>query len=60
MTKMIGRTMIIQDENPQQFDDRGRIAELWPYGPGGAMNCHDRAMKDEEGMKRRFQRMMLD
>ncbi len=54
MTKMIGRTMLIQDENLQQCDDRGRIAELRSYGPGGAMNCHDRAMKDEEGMKRRF------
>ena len=60
MTKRIGRTLIIQDESPQQFDDRGKIAELRPYGPGGSMNCHNCALKDEEGTKRRFQRMMLD
>jgi hypothetical protein len=45
---------IIFQEKPQQCDDCGKVAELRPYGPGGAKVCFECGMKDEEGARRRF------
>ena len=47
MTKRIGDVVVIEDENPQQCEHCGRIAELRPYGRNGAAICFDCAMKPE-------------
>lgn len=49
---------IISVEKPQQCDDCGVIAELRPYGPGGATVCFKCGMKDEAEMERQFSKLM--
>ena len=58
MTKRIGRALIVEQEEPQQCDACGKIAELRPYGPRGSMVCFSCAMKDEETMKVQFQKRL--
>ena len=48
------RRGLIEREKPQQCDDCGKIAELRPYGPGGACVCFECMKKDEESAKERF------
>lgn len=59
MTREVGDLVVIERENPQQCDLCGAIAELRPYGPGGACVCFQCAMKDERGTEARF-RAILD
>ena len=59
MTRRVGRFVIIHEEEPQQCDDCGNVAELRPYGPGGSKVCFPCAMKTpdvmDEAMRRLFE-----
>lgn len=59
MSERIGNLTIISQENPQQCDVCGRIAELRPYGENGAMICFDCGMKDETGTTRRMHQYLF-
>ena len=39
-------------------EDCGKLAELRPYGPNNTWVCFKCAMKDEEGTKERFGKML--
>lgn len=54
MTEVIDNVMIIYEEEPQQCDLCGKIAELRPYGPNGETVCFECAMKDEEAAIKQF------
>jgi formylmethanofuran dehydrogenase subunit E len=58
MSGKVNKTFIIQEENEQQCDDCGEIAELRPYGPNGSVICFKCAMKDEEGTAKRFSELL--
>lgn len=48
MSKRLSNGMIIlREENPQQCDVCGKIAELRPYGKNGECICFECGMKDE-------------
>ena len=52
---------ILSVEAKQQCDDCGAIAELRPYGKGGATVCFDCMMKDEaEGQRQMSKHMGWD
>lgn len=59
MTRRVGNKIIIEEEEPQQCDECGKVDELRPYGEDGACICFPCAMKDEEGTKARFDAMMF-
>ena len=54
MTKVVGKTVIIEHEPESTCDDCGETAECRPYGPNGTSVCFDCAMKDEAGMEARM------
>lgn len=58
MTKRIGDTLFIYEENPQQCDLCGKIAELRPYGPNGACVCFECAMKTPEVAVTAFRKLL--
>lgn len=60
MTRRIGNVVILEAERPRQCDDCGKVAELRPYGPNRSSVCHDCAMKDNEGTKRRMAKLLFD
>jgi hypothetical protein len=43
---------------PGRCEDCGTVAETRPYGPNGENVCFDCGTKDEEAMKRAFERRM--
>ena len=49
----------IYQENKQQCDMCGKIAELRPYGPNRECVCFDCGMKDEKAAKRQFNKYVL-
>lgn len=59
MSKRVGKIFIATDENKQQCDDCGKIAELRPYGPGGSCICFQCGMKDPEGLDKRMGQAMF-
>ena len=54
MTKLVGRVLFIEHEEPQQCDLCGEIEELRPYGPNGESVCFECGMKDEETTKKKM------
>jgi hypothetical protein len=58
MTERIGNLIILREENQQQCDLCGKIAELRPYGPKGEMICFECGMKDEESTSKAFKRLI--
>jgi len=54
MSERIGNVVILEDENAQQCDLCGKIAELRPYGPNGECVCFECGMKNEDAAKRQF------
>jgi hypothetical protein len=51
-----GRAIMAQP--PGRCEDCGTVAETRPYGPNGENVCFDCGTKDEEAMKRAFERRM--
>ena len=49
---------VIYQENPQQCDFCGQVAELRPYGPKGEVVCFPCGMKDEAAAKRQMDKLM--
>lgn len=54
MSARAGECVVLAAEKPQQCDLCGAVAELRPYGPGGACICHSCAMKDRRGTRIRM------
>jgi hypothetical protein len=54
MTGIIDKLAAIYQENPQQCDLCGKIAELRPYGPNGEAICFECGMKDEATTQQQF------
>lgn len=54
MTKRVGNTLRVEKETAQQCDYCGKVAELRPYGRGGACICFQCAMLDEDETERQF------
>lgn len=54
MTRLIGDTLIIEPESPQQCDYCGIVAELRPYGKNGACICHACGMKHKMETEKNF------
>ncbi len=59
MTRIINNLLIISQENPQQCDFCGEVAELRPYGAKNEVICFDCAMKDPERTKKKFKNYFL-
>ncbi len=59
MTRREGKIVFIAPEPPAPCELCGAVEELRPYGPNGARICFRCAMKDKEGTKRRFHKMMF-
>ena len=59
MTKRAGNIIIIEEEEPQQCDQCGKIDELRPYGPNGSAVCFQCAMKDKSGTDRRMGQVLF-
>ena len=55
MTKRVKDNLVIEKETSQQCDDCGKIAELRPYGKGGACVCFDCAMEDADEAEKQFE-----
>ena len=58
MTDRINGVPVIYQENQQQCDLCGKVAELRPYGPNGECVCFQCGMKDEAAAKRQFSRIL--
>ena len=52
------RIVVIEQENPQQCDLCGKIAELRPYGPNGEAICFDCGQKNPEAIVTAMQRRL--
>lgn len=59
MSQNIGGIPVIFAENPQQCDYCGKVAELRPYGNGGACICFQCGMNNPEETERNFNRVLL-
>jgi hypothetical protein len=60
MSKKIGKIFIIEEEEKQQCDLCGKIAELRPYGPNGEAICFECGMKNIEVTQRKFAELTKD
>lgn len=59
MSKRIGKVFVASQENNQQCDDCGKIAELRPYGPNGSCICWECGQKDKAGTDKRMGQIMF-
>lgn len=58
MSKKQGKKFVIQEQNPQECEYCGKIAELRPYGKNGENICFKCAMEDEEETKKQFGKIL--
>jgi len=59
MSKKVGNVFIIEKEEPDKCEECGKIAELRPYGKNGARICYKCGMKDEETLKKEFEKRLF-
>lgn len=59
MSYRIGNTIVFEEEEPQQCDLCGKIAELRPYGPNGEKICYDCGMKDKATTRRMVAKVLF-
>ena len=52
------KVVVLRPSKPQGCDLCGKVAELRPYGPNGESVCFQCGMKDEEAVKRAFQKRL--
>lgn len=55
----MSRLGVICSEEPDVCELCGKVDELRPYGPNGERVCFDCGMKDEDSVKRAFDRLVL-
>ena len=55
----MSRLGVIEQQEPSRCELCDKIDELRPYGPNGENVCFECGMKDEEAMKRGFNRLIL-
>lgn len=60
MTRRVGNIVVAYDEEPQQCDLCGKIAELRPYGPNGECICYACGQKDPETTDRMMAQVLFD
>lgn len=58
MTRRVGNTIIVEEEEPQQCEDCGELKELRPYGPNGTKVCVTCALKDPVSMYREMDKAL--
>ena len=58
MTKLVGRTLIIQNEQEGKCELCGKIAELRPYGPNGERICIECGKKNMETTEKKFRELL--
>ena len=58
MTKRVGKKLYIKQESPDTCEYCGKVAELRPYGKGGARICYECGMKDIKTTEEMFERKL--
>ena len=60
MSRMVGNVFYVEREPPAPCEECGAVAELRPYGKGGANVCHPCAMKDPWEAQRQMAKRIRD
>ena len=58
MSKKQGKKFVISEQEPEECEYCGKIAELRPYGENGANICFKCAMEDEKETEKQFQKIL--
>ena len=58
MTKKVGNVLVIEPTTPAECSQCGQIAELRPYGKGGAWICYECGMTDLETTDMEFEKLL--